>query len=72
MEEFKLSSGSAFQGKSLIESKLRPLYNLIIVAIKKQNEDMIYNPTAETELKMGDTLIVVGKKSDLEEAKKLL
>jgi K+/H+ antiporter YhaU regulatory subunit KhtT len=33
---------------------------------------MIYNPTAQTELTAGDTLIIVGKKSDLEKAKNLL
>jgi voltage-gated potassium channel len=59
-------------GKNLVESKLRAEHNLIIIAIKKQSGEMIYNPTAQTELAAGDTMIVVGRKSDLEEAKKLL
>jgi len=72
MEEFELSAESALQGKNLVESKLRPVYNLIIIAIKKHSGEMIYNPRAETQLTVGDTLIVVGKKSDLEKSKKLL
>jgi voltage-gated potassium channel len=72
MEELELSAGSGLQGKNLIESKLRAEHNLIIIAIKKQSGEMIYNPTAQTELAAGDTLIVVGRKSDLETAKNLL
>jgi voltage-gated potassium channel len=72
MEEIELSAGSSLDGKSLVESNLRAEHNLIIIAIKKQSGKMIYNPTAQTELTAGDTLIIVGKKSDLEKAKNLL
>ncbi|MCF8107854.1 MAG: potassium channel protein [Desulfohalobiaceae bacterium] len=72
MEELALTPQSSLPGKNLIESELRPKYNLIIIAIKKQDGGMIYNPKAEVELDVGDTLIVVGTKHDLEEVKKLL
>ena len=72
MEELELSAQSSLPGKNLIESELRPKFNLIIIAIKKQNGDMVYNPTAEVILEAGDTLIVVGQKTDLEKVKIML
>ncbi len=72
MEELELTPQSSLPGKNLIESELRPRFNLIIIAIKNQNGAMNYNPKAEVELQVGDTLIVVGTKADLEAVKKLL
>ena len=72
MEELELSAQSSLPGKNLIESELRPKFNLIIIAIKKQNGDMVYNPTADVILEAGDTLIVVGQKTDLEQVKIML
>ena len=72
MEELELSAQSSLPGKNLIESELRPKFNLIIIAIKKQNGDMVYNPTADVILEAGDTLIVVGQKTDLEKVKIML
>ncbi len=72
MEELELSAQSSLPGKNLIESELRPKFNLIIIAIKKQNGHMVYNPTADVILEAGDTLIVVGQKTDLEKVKFML
>ncbi|MCF8106921.1 MAG: TrkA family potassium uptake protein [Desulfohalobiaceae bacterium] len=72
MEELELTARSSLPGKNLIDSKLRSRFNLIIIAIKNQNGEMSYNPKAEVELQVGDTLIVVGTKPDLKEVKKIL
>lgn len=72
MEELELTAGSSLQEKTLIDSRLRPEFNLIIIGIKKENGEMIYNPKPDEVLHKGDTLIVVGRREDLEEVKKLL
>ncbi|MCF8105679.1 MAG: TrkA family potassium uptake protein [Desulfohalobiaceae bacterium] len=72
MEELELTSRSSLPGKNLIDSKLRSRFNLIIIAIKNQDGEMSYNPKADVELQVDDTLIVVGTKPDLEEVKKNL
>ena len=72
MEELELTAESSLQGKTLIDSRLRPECNLIIIGIKKENGEMVYNPKPDEILHKGDTLIVVGRSEDLEEVKKLL
>ncbi len=72
MEELKVTSASKLVDKNLIESEIRPKYNLIIIAIKKKGGEMIYNPTPQEKIRSEDTLIVVGKKTDLERIKQVL
>ncbi len=72
MEEFLIPETSDIVGKNLIESELRPKFNLIIIAIKKTDGTMIYNPRADEVLEAKDTLIVVGKKTDLKKFKETL
>jgi voltage-gated potassium channel len=72
MEEVIIPESSKIVGKNLIESQLRPRFNLIIIAIKKEDGTMIYNPQAGEILEGRDTLIVVGKKTDLKKFKETL
>ncbi|KAB1441248.1 potassium channel protein [Pseudodesulfovibrio senegalensis] len=65
MDELSVSTGSELVGKDLIDSKIRPRFNLIIIAIKKKNGDMVFNPGPKEVIDAGDTLLAVGRKSDL-------
>lgn len=72
MEELTIHEGSAFVGKDLIESELRPKFNLIVIAIKKQGQDMIFNPDGRTVLEAGNTIVAVGAQEKLDEFTALL
>ena len=65
MEEAKIGEKSSLIGKNLVESNLRKDYGVIIVAIKKQSGDMVFNPTPSEELEAGDVIVVLGKREDL-------
>ena len=65
MEEAKIGDNSSLIGKSLVDSHLRKDYGVIIVAIKKQSGDMVFNPTFSEKLEGGDVIVVIGKKEDL-------
>ncbi len=65
MEEAKIGDNSSLVGKSLVDSYLRRDYGVIIVAIKKQSGDMVFNPTSSEKLEAGDVIVVIGKKEDL-------
>ncbi|WP_250645488.1 potassium channel family protein [Salidesulfovibrio onnuriiensis] len=65
MEELYVSPDSELVSKDLIESQIRPRFNLIIIAIKKANGDMVFNPGPKEIIHSGDTLLAVGKKRDL-------
>lgn len=65
MEEIRLPSGVPIIGKNLIDSNIRGSYNLIVVAIKKSDGSMIYNPAPTEILQQDDILIAIGPKQRL-------
>ena len=72
MEELEISPQSELVGKDLIQSDIRPEFNLIIIAIKKQDGEMNFNPQPQTVIKAGDTLVAVGKQENLERLQEIL
>ncbi len=60
MEELVVGSNSHLNGKNLIESEIRKKYDVIVVAIKRQDSTMLFNPGPETRIMAGDILIVLG------------
>lgn len=72
MEELEVPPTSELAGLDIIESKIRPRFNLIIIAIKKGNGEMVFNPGPKEVINAYDTLLAVGKKSDLFAIKKIL
>jgi voltage-gated potassium channel len=65
MEEAVVSTKSSLLGKTLIESHIRQVFGVIIVAIKKPTGEMIFNPLPTEKLEGGDVIVVIGKKEDL-------
>jgi voltage-gated potassium channel len=65
MEEAVLGPRSELIGKSLIDSRLRQNYGVIVVAIKKISGEMIYNPAPDHQLAGGDVIVAIGKRDDL-------
>ena len=65
MEETRIREGSSLVGKNLIESNLRRDFGVIIVAIRKNSGEMIFNPTPGETLGANDVIVVLGKRADL-------
>lgn len=72
MEELLVSPTSKLVDKDLMHSDIRPRYNLIVIAIKKGSGDMVFNPGPKEVIQAQDTLLAVGKKSDLHAIKEIL
>jgi len=72
MEELEVTSDSELVDLNIIESKIRPRFNLIIIAIKRESGDMVFNPGPKEVINAYDTLLAVGMKVDLAEIKKIL
>lgn len=72
MEEIPIADASSLNGLNLQDSGIRQKYNLIIIAIKKADDGMIFNPSFETRLNVGDTVIAVGEPSSLNKLQKVL
>lgn len=65
MEEMEIPEGSALDGKNLMSSGIRSQFNLIIVAIKRHDDRMIYNPSPQEVLRSRDILIAIGPQENL-------
>ncbi|MCX8069039.1 MAG: potassium channel protein [Thermodesulfovibrionales bacterium] len=61
MEEISIQKGSSLAGKRLDESGIGRDLNVIIVAIKKSDGEMIFNPTSKTVIQANDKLIALGE-----------
>ena len=60
MEELQVSPASRLNGKNLIESEIRKKYDVIVVAIKRLDGAMLFNPKPDSVFMAGDILIVLG------------
>ena len=65
MVELAVSEGSHLNGITLIDSEIRKELDVIIVAIRKKDGTMVFNPSSQTRIESGDTLISLGKSDDL-------
>jgi len=65
MEEISVGDTSPLVGVTLKDSGIRQKFNLIIIAIRKADGDMIFNPSFETRLAAGNMLIAVGETENL-------
>lgn len=72
MEEIPVSKNSSMTDLMLKDSGIRQKYNLIIIAIKKHDGDMIFNPHFESIIQGGDTVIAVGENENLQSLEKEL
>jgi voltage-gated potassium channel len=72
MEELQVTEASEIVGKNLIDSKIRPRFNLIVIAIKKASGEMIFNPQSQEVLEAGDTMILVGGTEGLDGLREVL
>jgi voltage-gated potassium channel len=66
MGELLVSEKSRLNGLTLINSGIRKEMDVIIVAIRSDEGQMRFNPSSETRISAGDTLIALGKSDDLE------
>ena len=72
IEELAVASGGFGDGATLDETGIRQTLRLIVMAIKKRSEEMIFNPPAETRLEAGDRLVLIGPSNQLRELERRL
>jgi voltage-gated potassium channel len=72
IEQFSVPASSEFASKSLLESKIRKELGVIVLAIRKSDGRMLFNPPAEAEIEAGDYLIVMGELASLRKLEQVL
>ena len=65
IEQVRVSAGSEVAAKTIREMQLRRNMGVIVMAIRRRDGNMLFNPPADTAVEAGDYLIVMGKQHDL-------
>ncbi|MFC1657311.1 potassium channel family protein, partial [Candidatus Moduliflexota bacterium] len=71
MEEVLIAEGASLDGKTILETGLRQSLGIIVVAVKKREGHMEFNPSPQTKIEEGDRLIVLGGGEGLVNLEKL-
>lgn len=66
LEEVAVREDCPLDGLSLSESEIRRRCGVIIVAIKRGDNEMVFNPHPSETIRNGDTLVALGEGEDLE------
>jgi voltage-gated potassium channel len=71
IEEVPVAPGSGLDGRTIAMTGVRGDIGLILVAVKQRGGHMLFNPPDSAALAAGDTLIVLGKRQQLDRADRL-
>lgn len=67
IEEVQIPKGGVGNGATLQDSGIRETLGIIVIAIKKPNGDMVFNPSNDVRIIEGDRLVVMGPTTNLRE-----
>jgi voltage-gated potassium channel len=65
IEQVQVAQSSAFVSRTLGQMQIRRDLGVIVLAVRKAEGHMVFNPPAETEICAGDYLIVMGEPANL-------
>ena len=72
MEEILVTPESKIKDVTLMDSNIRRDLDLIVIAIKTSSGRMLFNPSAQAQVNVGDTLIAVGHRENMDRLARLL
>jgi voltage-gated potassium channel len=66
MEEIVVHKNAKIRDRTLVECDIQRKANVIVVAVKKPGQAIVFNPSPAMKLETGDTLLVLGDNADLD------
>ena len=66
IEELVIRPGSSLDGITLKESRIHHELGIMVVAIKKPEGSMVFNPPGDARMEGGDTLIALGRRAEID------
>src|SRR5690349_24169128 len=64
-EQLEVDPISSLVGRKLSQSVIRSELNIVIVSIRRDDGEIIFNPSCETKIEGGDMLIAIGNPESL-------
>jgi voltage-gated potassium channel len=72
IEQVHVTGQSAFAGRALADVDIQYKTGVVILALRKANGEMLFNPAPEVKMSAGDHLIAMGDSSNLQKLGRLL
>jgi voltage-gated potassium channel len=72
IEQVRVAGTSEMVSRTIKEMQLRKEVGVIVMAIRKENGEMVFNPPADSAVQAGDYLIVMGRPGNLRTLETLL
>ena len=66
MDEVSVGVSSRLVGSSVAETQTRQKHGLLVIAIKQQDGNLVFNPSVDHVFQGNDTVIVMGGAQDIE------
>ncbi len=66
IEQVEIDPGSPFIGSALKETGIRSEHGVIVIAIRRAGGEMIFNPSADAVIELGDALVTIGSHDRLQ------
>ena len=60
-EQVEIDSSSTLIGQKLSETNIRSELDIVVVSIRRNHGEIIFNPTGEAQIRAGDLLIAIGQ-----------
>jgi voltage-gated potassium channel len=67
MEELVVKKDSKIVNRNLRECDIRRTANVIVIAVKKPGEELVFNPSPDSKINTGDILLVLGDKNAVDQ-----
>ena len=65
LDELPITEGTRLVGLRVRESEAHKRFGLLIIAVKRTDGEMVFNPDADHQIGEGEILIVMGRRSDI-------
>jgi voltage-gated potassium channel len=72
IEQLRVTDGCSFAGRTLAQVDIRRQSGVVILAIRKIDGEMLFNPAPEVKMTAGDHLIAMGDARNLQKLEQLL
>jgi voltage-gated potassium channel len=72
IEQVRVTAESAFAGRTLADADIRHKSGVVILAIRKNDGEMVFNPSPDAMMSAGDHLIAMGDARNLQKLEQLL
>ena len=61
MEQVRIQEGSNLVGQTIVDAGIQQTFGVIIVAIRRADSTMEFNPSPDATIQAGDEMVVLGR-----------